>query len=317
MMTPAAVIEAYVSDVARRLPRAKRNDVALELQALLGDELSGKAEMSGRAADAAMALELVRAFGSPEEVAERYRPAGFTIIPATRSARFAAIALGGVLLQWLVTLPAALLKEPGRELVMLGSWWLSYGIGALWWPGFMVTAAIVGGWMRHRWPPAHVSTWRPSARDRDEINRVTWVISGAAAGFGIAALVGAPWIAENYLPPAAAGVFQFDADFLALGGAVVVAMWTLTAVSSAIVFFEGRWRPLTRQIDLALTLLWLVVLTWLAAGQRAFVNDAANEAAKFWVGVLAVLVLIDLAVKVYRTLQRPRAADALAAIAKT
>jgi hypothetical protein len=317
MMTPEAVIEAYVSDVARRLPRAKRGDVALELQALLGDELSGKAEMSGRAADEAMALELVRTFGSPEEVAERYRPAGFTIVPPTRSARFAAIALSGVVLQWLVTLPVALLKEPGRELVMLGSWWLSYGIGALWWPGFMVTAAIVGGWMRHRWPPAHVSTWRPSARDRDEINRTMWVISSVAAGFGIAALVGAPWIAENYLPPAAAGVFRFDADFLALGGALVVAMWTLTALSGAIVFFEGRWRPLTRQIDLALTLLWFVVLTWLAMGPRAFVNDAADEAAKFWVGVVAVLVLIDLAVKVYRTLQRPRAAAALVAIAKT
>lgn len=51
MMTPEAVVEAYVSDVARRLPRAKRNDVALELQALLHDELSGKAEASGRAAD--------------------------------------------------------------------------------------------------------------------------------------------------------------------------------------------------------------------------------------------------------------------------
>lgn len=316
-MTPDAVVEAYVSDVARRLPRAKRNDVALELQALLRDELAGKAEMSGRAADEAVALELVRAFGAPDEVAERYRPAGFTIIPATRSARFAAIALGGVALQWLVTLPAALVKEPGRELVMLGAWWLTYGLGALWWPGFMVTAAIIGGWVRHRWPPAAVSTWRPSARDRDEINRTTWVISSVAAAFGIAALVGAPWWGEKLLPPAAAGVFEYDADFLPLGGAVVVAMWTLTAVSSAIVFFEGRWRPLTRQLDLAFTLLWLAVMAWLVVGPRIFVNDAADEAARFWMGAVAAMVAIDFAVKIYRQTQRPRAADALAAIAKT
>ena len=316
MMTPEAVVEVYVSDVARRLPRAKRNDVALELQALLRDELSGKAEASGRAADEAMALDLVRAFGAPEEVAERYRPAGFTIIPATRSARFAAIALGGVALQWLVTLPAALLKEPGRELVMLGSWWLSYGLGALWWPGFMVTAAIVGGWVRHRWPPAAVSTWRPSARDRDEINRTTWVISSAAAALGIATLVGAPWWAKTFLSQAAADVFAYDTDFLPLGGAVVVAMWTLQAVSGAIVFFEGRWRALTRQIDLAIALLWLVTLTWLAAGPRIFVNDAANEAAKFWIGVLAVMVAVDLGWKLYRHVQRPRAAT-LAGIVKT
>lgn len=316
MMTPEAVIEAYVSDVARRLPRAKRNDVALELKALLSDEISGKADMSGRSADEAMALALVRAFGAPEEVAERYRPAGFTIIPATRSERFAATALGGVLLQWAITLPAALMKEPGRELVMLGSWWLTYGLGALWWPGFMVTAAIVGGWVRHRWPPAAVSTWRPSARDRDEINRTIWVLSSAAAAFGIAALVGAPWWAKLLLPPAAQGVFEYDADFLPLGGAVVVAMWTLHALSGAIVFFEGRWRTLTRQIDLAVALLWLVVLTWLAVGPRAFVNDAAEEAAKFWIGVVAVMVAIDLGWKMYRHLQRPRPA-ALTGIVKT
>lgn len=316
MMTPDAVVEAYVSDVARRLPRAKRNDVALELQALLSDELAGKADENGRAADEGMALELVRAFGAPEEVAERYRPAGFTIIPATRSARFAAIALSGVALQWLVTLPAALLKEPGRELAMLGAWWLTYGLGALWWPGFMVTAAIAGGWVRHRWPPAPVSTWRPSARDRDEINRTTWVISSVAAAFGIAVLVGAPWWAKSILPPAAQDVFEYDADFLPLGAAVVVAMWTLSAVSGAIVFFEGRWRPLTRQIDLVLTPLWLGVLTWLAVGPRIFVNDAADEAAKFWLGVVAALVVIDAGVKIYRHLQRPRAM-ALAGIVKT
>ena len=316
MMTPDAVIEAYVNDVARRLPRAKRNDVALELQALLRDELQGKAEASGRAADEAMALELVRAFGAPEEVAERYRPGGFTIIPATRSERFSAIALGGVALQWLITLPAALLKEPGRELVALGGWWLGHGIGALWWPGFMVTAAIAGGWVRHRWPPAQVSTWRPSGQDRDNINRTLWAIGGVAAAAGIGAIAGAPWIAENFLPPAAPS-FQFDADFLAVGGAAVALMWTLNFLLGGIVLFEGRWRPLTRKFDLALSTLWAGTLIWLALGPRIFLSATTDQAAKGWLSLVALLVLIDLGVKIYRHLQRPRTAAALAAIAKT
>jgi hypothetical protein len=61
MMTPQAVIEAYVSDIARRLPRARRNDVALELQALLQEELQGKAGDRGTAADEAMAAERLAA----------------------------------------------------------------------------------------------------------------------------------------------------------------------------------------------------------------------------------------------------------------
>ncbi len=317
MTDPAIVVEAYVNDVARRLPRAKRNDVALELQALLAEELQGKADEAGRAADEAMALELVRAFGSPEDVADRYRPAGFVIIPTTRSAKFAALVLGGVLLQWLITLPAALLKEPGRETVALGGWWLTHGIGALWWPGFMVTAAIIAGWARHRWPPAKTSTWRPRGQDSDQINRTLWAIGGVAAALGIAAVTGAQWAFEQFLPPQVGAAFAFDPDFLPVGGAMVVAMWSVTALTCAIVFFEGRWRPLTRDIDIALSALWFAALTWLAVGPRIYLSPIADEAAKGWISLVALFVLIDLGIKIYRRLQRPRKEAALAAISKT
>jgi hypothetical protein len=316
MMTPDTVVEAYVNDVARRLPRAKRNDVALELQALLREELAGKADESGRVADEAMALELVRAFGSPEEVAERYRPAAFTIVPATRSRKFAAIAFGGVALQWLITLPAALLKEPGREAVALGHWWLTYGMGALWWPGFMVTAAIFAGWARHRWPPAQTTTWRPRG-DNDRINRTAWAIGGVAATAGIAMVTSAEWLFTQFLSPQAGEAFAFDPDFLPVGGAVVVALWSCTALGSAIVFVEGRWRPLTRNIGLALDTMWFLALTWLATGPRIYLKPVTDEAAKGSISLLALVVLLDLAWKIYRRVQRPRADAALATIAKS
>ena len=316
MMTPDKVVQAYVSDVARRLPRAKRNDVALELQALLNEELQGKADAQGRAADEAMALDLVRAFGAPESVAERYRPADFMIIPATRTSGFVALALGGVVLQWLVTLPLALLSEPGREIVSLGSWWLTHGIGALWWPGFMVMTAIIVGWMRHKWPPAQTTTWRPRPGDRDDISRPWWAVAGIAAAAGIATLVGSPWIAQNFLPPAAAHIFHFDPDFVAVGGAAVVVMWTLTAILNTIVFIEGRWRRLTRNFDFALAALWAGMMLWLMMGPRIFMSPLTDEGAKGWMGVVLLLVLLDLGIKIYRRLQGPHTASALAAITK-
>ena len=306
MMTPKDVVDAYVNDVARRLPRAMRNDVALELQALLSDEVQGRADAGGRAADEAMALDLVRAFGSPEEVAERYRPAAFVIIPTTRSGKFAAIALGGVALQWLVTLPAALLKEPGREAVALGGWWLTQGIGALWWPGFMVTAAIIAGWARHKWPPAQPTTWRPRGQDSDRINRTLWTFGGVAAALGIAAVTSARWVFEQFLPPQVGVAFAFDPDIITVGGAMVVAMWSLTALALAIVFFEGRWRPLTRNLDFVLSTMWFAALTWLVVGPRIYLSPATDESAKGWIALVALLVLIDLGVKNYRLAQRPR-----------
>lgn len=54
MMTATEVLDAYVRDVARYLPRAHRNDVAFELRALLEDELRARAEADGRAPDEAM-----------------------------------------------------------------------------------------------------------------------------------------------------------------------------------------------------------------------------------------------------------------------
>ena len=74
MMSANDVIESYVRDVARLLPNKRRDDVAVELRALLQEELAGKAEAAGRAPDRAMAMALLAGFGRPAEAAARYEP---------------------------------------------------------------------------------------------------------------------------------------------------------------------------------------------------------------------------------------------------
>ena len=92
------VITSYVHDVARRLPRAQRDDVAFELRTLLADDLRARAEAAGRSPDEDMAVEMVRTFGRPSETAVRYsRP--FTIIaPSDTWSFLVAAILGGVFL---------------------------------------------------------------------------------------------------------------------------------------------------------------------------------------------------------------------------
>jgi hypothetical protein len=68
------VIESYVRDVARLLPHKRRDDVALELRALLQEDLAAKADAAGRAPDRAMAMALLAGFGRPAEAAARYEP---------------------------------------------------------------------------------------------------------------------------------------------------------------------------------------------------------------------------------------------------
>ena len=69
--TPEMLIDAYVEGVARRLPTRLRNDVGFELRALLLEDLRERAADAGRPADEPMALDLLRAFGKPEDVASR------------------------------------------------------------------------------------------------------------------------------------------------------------------------------------------------------------------------------------------------------
>ncbi len=75
-MNPNDVIESYVVDVMRRVPAKDRNEVGLELRGLLTEMLDDHAQTAGRAADDAMVLGVLREFGTPAEIAARYRPPG-------------------------------------------------------------------------------------------------------------------------------------------------------------------------------------------------------------------------------------------------
>lgn len=67
------LIERYVHEVARHLPRRMRDDVRAELRSLLTDALEERAAAAGRASDDALVEQVLREFGKPDEVALRYR----------------------------------------------------------------------------------------------------------------------------------------------------------------------------------------------------------------------------------------------------
>src|SRR5215470_4119368 len=93
------VIEMYVDDTVRLLPKRQRNDVATELRNLLNEELCARAAELGCPADEVLAMSLVQSYGRPNEVAARYQPAWTIIDPAdSRSFVRAAIIGAGVLL---------------------------------------------------------------------------------------------------------------------------------------------------------------------------------------------------------------------------
>lgn len=127
-MDARTVIESYVHDVTQLLRRKDRADVALELRALLTEELA--ARTGGAPADEAMAIELVRSFGAPSEVAARYRPATPLLDAAdTRPFLMAALIGALVIMTGVAVAPSAVAHPPrpptpppARSSAGSGSW---------------------------------------------------------------------------------------------------------------------------------------------------------------------------------------------------
>jgi len=111
------LIERYLYKVGEELPAKQRDDVKAELRSLLLDALEDRAAEAGRPVDEELAVEVVRDFGKPEQVAERYRPPGQYLIGPRLFPVFldvAKIILIGLAVVFTVFVGLSLAAYPGR-----------------------------------------------------------------------------------------------------------------------------------------------------------------------------------------------------------
>lgn len=286
------VIEAYVLDVVRRVPGKDRAHIGFELRGLLGEMLADHARSEGREADDAMVLAMLRAFGMPAEVAARYRPPGFVIVPADRTRAFALTAVGGLLLQWALTLPhvfAGNLSLPG--------WWLGPGLGAFWWPGFMAIGALLAAWLRSKgW---FKPKWRPRIVDPDRVNRGALAFGMAWFAIGASFVASLPWLAGR-MPGVLPQVFAFDPEFLRVRAWPVLVLWVGSFASLAMVYANGRRTALSRRLETWFGLAWVALLGWWAVAGDIFLAEATDDGARGALVLVIAIVVVDLLVKAHR-----------------
>lgn len=299
-MSPNDVIESYVVDVMRRVPAKDRNEVGLELRGLLTEMLDDRAQTVNRAADDAMVLGVLRAFGTPTEIAARYRSPGkladIVIIPPEQTRSFAIWSIGGIALQWALTLPRVFDGS-----VYIAAWWFGSGLGALWWPGFLAMMSLLIAWLRSR--GMFLPKWTPRIADPDRIHR-----GGMAAGLvGIAIAVGfmiaLPWLVD-LMPEPFARIFAFDPDFLHERAWPAVVLWLGSFATLVAVWRNGRQTSLTRRLEFAGSLGFVALLAWWLSAGNIFVEKSTNDGARGGIALVIVFMVIDIAVKLYRG--RPR-----------
>jgi hypothetical protein len=302
------VIAAYVNDVAVRLPRRVRNDVAFELSALLHEQLQDRAEAEGRPADADMATALAQAFGDPRTVAARYQPSVTVIDPGDGRA-FTRATVIGLALIWLVGLVDAL--QPSKvhatgALNALGHWWTGTVIASLWWPGLLVVGFALAAWSRRRWPAAS-SRWKPLATDRIPAGRAALALGVVGIVCGVGVLLDPRWLLDAVLhgraAPAAYAALTYTPTFLHRQGPVLLVLLLLNIPLLGTVIAKGRWSPTLRRLELLLGLATCAVLAWTVLDGPVFMAQASDQTFKGCVVLIVLVTLVSASVRIYRSVR--------------
>ncbi len=75
------LLDRYVIEVGKHLPRKNRVDIEREIRSSLEDMLEDRSKESGQPVDDALILDLLRGYGAPETVAATYLPERYLIGP--------------------------------------------------------------------------------------------------------------------------------------------------------------------------------------------------------------------------------------------
>ena len=294
-MNARELVNRYVHEVGRHLPRRSRADVEAELASLLGDELKERAARAGRALDEALAVELLRGFGKPEEVALRYRPARYLIGPDQYPAfmlvlKIVLSVLAGIYLLGLAYGWSRSSSWPGSAASIGGSLAELVGYALVNLGLLVVIFAVIGRFERRR--PEAPAEWDPrklpAVEDRDKISRPGLVAGIVLTALAIAAFNASPRIFAFFV--VVDGVWgewpvfteEFQTEILPW----LTALWALEIVLKLVVLRQGRWGTGTRWAEFALNLGSIALL------YRALTGGALLEPGFFNIGLKAVLSLV-------------------------
>jgi hypothetical protein len=294
------VIECYVTDVAMQLPRKQRNDVAFELRALLNEELEGKADAAGRPADAAMATEMLQAFGQPADVAARYQPA-MTIIDPADGYRFLQLTLIGLAVVWglgLVSLFQQPIHSASDFFTALGRQWVGTWVLSLWWPGVLVVSFGLAAWARRRWPRAD---WKPRGIEPSHGYRVGMVAALLGVALGVYVLLNPRGVLDLFfggsVAPSAYDAFTFTDAFREGPARWILVLILLNVPMMIAAVVNGRRSSAMQRVDLELGLITCAVLTWTILGGPVFVVPESDRVFKAMLALVVVFSLMGLGLK--------------------
>ena len=318
-MNAQSVIDSYINNIAARLPQRVRNDVGLELRTLLIEELKATAAAEARAPDDALALQVVRRFGRPEDVAARYYQHGFQIIEPEHAPVFLMLSICSVAIQWALTLPGVFMARTA-----VGEWWWRWGFTALAWVGALVVWFGLATWVRRRWPVDSESLSRPwmhflfwlPVRSDWRPDRETFERRAEKHAFPLGIVVTlffiAPsWFVGLFTSDANASWAAYDADFRRWLLPPLIALMVVRLGAFAATMMSEGWRARLETFRHALWIGFIALLYWTLFRWDIFANPITDALFKTWLVFYVLVNTIQIVVWIRRTVTRVRVPKSL------
>jgi hypothetical protein len=298
------LIDRYVNEVGRRLPRKQRSDVQKELRSVLEDTLDDQS--SGQPTEDDV-IALLEEFGSPEKVAASYRPSGQYLVGPELFPLFK-IVLGAVVLAVTIGLTVAFFMGAVFTVIEngdLGSRLLSYLGGYI-----QALLAAIGSIAilfavlqqlgvkpdiagEEKWEPRDL----PDVKDMDVVGRGESIIGITFTAVFLVLLnvfsdrigVVVSWGDEPMLN----NIVQDNLIWLNL---VIFSGLILNIV----LLWQGHWHIYTRVVKLAIDLLWLYIIsqvvTALDAGNETLIDAGLSEPLPTMFVIFGYIVLAAVAI---------------------
>lgn len=301
------MIDRYVNEIGEHLPRKSRMDIEMELRSLLQDALD---EQSDGQPTPKITAAMLREFGSPKEIAARYRPdevlIGSQLFPIYRQIITIVLSIMGVL--HLLGLGIALWQNNTSIVDNVLNAAFDFGSSAFISVGVitMIFAAIerlagdsleIPEQKSKEWDPYEL----PPVKDPDRINRGELIVEIVITLIFIGWLnTSTGWFNGALVSEPDAGIFALISPEFLQFIPWLTAMWLMDVVLNTAVLIQGRWHRITRWLELGVQAFSLYVFYQIFQSEAIFTIPFFNSMARWVVGIILVIVVLDMVSKVAR-----------------
>lgn len=304
-------IDRYVNAVGEALPARGRGDVEAEIRSLIQDELEAR-NTDPNSPDEQTVLAVLEQFGRPETLAAHYHAPRALIGPALYPTfklvtTIVLLVLTGV---WIfgVAVGVGLHQRPLDEpLAMIGrlAGSLFQTFGTLVFVFALIELLAQGKFANQTQQAAWDPRRLPKVEQRERVKTGELVFG---IGFSLLAIL----VFNAYPEWVSAVTIQngevtstplLSANFLTFVPWLTL-LWSLSIALNAYVLAQGRWRPLTRWLQIGLSAFGLGILGWMLLSDPLLAWPVLEPVARLVVAVVLAVTAIDLVVQVYRLVMR-------------